>query len=640
MVAASKTKVIQKRAGSKRARILVVDDEKSQRELLSKVLSKSFAVETVESLKEAMDRARAEIPDLVILDYDLGDESGIDGIRRFRELGESLPVIMLTGHGDADLVRDAISEGVVEFVLKPFANEDLISAIRSRLKEEGKGADDEVSYSLQRRLAANIDLWRSRLPTAPSENRLVATLDSGKTVEAKILRLNKTSIQAEVYEPSFWMESGRAALNLKAWIGADTAYDGSGKLGTVITTGPASICEFFLDDELTSGRAEKGRMPTMPEDSARTFVARWRDKSQLSSPFKLAISEILILLSELREWLAGVEVSLPVNAGRKVGDERQIMEQIYSQVEPVLTEVFDAFEAEARKVPAGLMGLYAEHVRNCLHPLMLSSPFVHRSFTKPLHYPGDYGVMNYMLGDPFEGESLFSRVLNAFVVRRGAPATYRYRVDYLESSLGAAIQSACERNQRPCRLLSLGCGAAPEVQRLLRASQTGAFAAEFTLLDFSSDTLEYTRSRIEEARPAGGGFKVDAREFSVQQMLASGTRLLNDPGLAKVDFLTRGHFDVLYCVGLFDYLSDRVCERVFEIFWELGAPGAKIVASNFTPDNPDKAFMDYILDWRLLYRGESALRQIASAGRCAEGELATVIAPGGGEVFVNLEKRA
>jgi extracellular factor (EF) 3-hydroxypalmitic acid methyl ester biosynthesis protein len=190
---------------------------------------------------------------------------------------------------------------------------------------------------------------------------------------------------------------------------------------------------------------------------------------------------------------------------------------------------------------------------------------------------------------------------------------------------------------RPCRVLSLGCGAARETQHFVRHDALSE-QASFLLLDFNPDTVKHAQSQIDAAMAAGGReVSVEVREYSVQQMLASGTRLVTQPKMLRSGLLQRGHYDVIYCAGLFDYLSDRICKRLLEIFWHLAAPGAVIVASNFAPSNPIKGFMDYVLDWRLLYREEPRVRSLAVDDELG-AETQTIVSPDGVEIFLTMRK--
>jgi extracellular factor (EF) 3-hydroxypalmitic acid methyl ester biosynthesis protein len=617
--------------------VLIVDDEKAQRELLTGVLSPSYRVDAAASVSEAVVKAELTPPALVIMDYAMPAASGIEGLKRLREIYPQLPVVILTGHADLEVARLAIQMGAVEYMLKPFDPADLLALVRrlttgAAAPGEAQPAPlSEIPYALQRRLAANVDLWRSRLPTIPSENRLVAVLEPGHAVEAKILRLNRNSVMAEIYEPSAGTVPQRPVQNLQVWVGSDLAFDGPAELRSVIRTGPSSVCEFTLGSDWAEPPAG---LAGRTLDAAQQFIERWRDKDRIHDAFKLAVGQVADLLGELRDWLGGIEGNWPDDSA---GEGREALERVYREVAPAITRAFGAFEIEAAKAPEALIGLYAQHVRTLLHPLTLCAPFVHRAFTKPLHYPGDFEVMNFMLGDPFQGASLYARVFNAWVIRSGACATYRYRVEFLEQILHAETAAASRRTGRPCRVLSLGCGAAPEVQRFIRSNPLSE-GVEFTLLDFNADTVGCARDRLAEAVAASGrNVAPQAHEFSVQQMLAHGTRLLNQPRLARSGLLERGGYDLLYCAGLFDYLSDRVCERVLRIFWELAAPGATILASNFAPTNPMRAFMDYVLDWRLLHRTEPLVRSLA-VDDSLNPQSRTLPAPGGVEVFLRMEK--
>ena len=61
-------------------------------------------------------------------------------------------------------------------------------------------------------------------------------------------------------------------------------------------------------------------------------------------------------------------------------------------------------------------------------------------------------------------------------------------------------------------------------------------------------------------------------------------------------------YDVIYCAGLFDYLSDRICKRLMNIFYDILAPGGLLVATNVDTSNPSRQTMEQVLEWHLIYR--------------------------------------
>ncbi|MCE9518174.1 MAG: response regulator [Verrucomicrobia bacterium] len=614
--------------------VLVVDDEKGQRDLLTAVLASACRVDTAASVSEAVIKAELSPPALVIMDYAMPAASGIEGLKQLRAIYPQLPVVMLTGYADLEVARQAIQLGAVEYVLKPFAPEDLNAVVAACLKLEARPASSprETPYALQRRLAGSVDLWRSKLPSVTSANHLEATLESGRLVEAKVLRLGRDAVQVEVYEPAFWLEENvQKVSNLQIWVGGELAYSGPGELSRILPAGPTSICEFSMTNSWTD--SQEVSIGSDVAELAQDFVAEWRQTARLSDAFKLAVANAATLLGELRDWLVGVEAKHPEISESK---NRASLEALYEQTAPLLNEAFVSFEEEAAKIPDALVGIYAEHVRFQLHPLVLCAPFVHRCFTKPLSYPGDFGVMNYMLGDPFEGATIFAKIVNAWVIRSGTCATYRHRVQHLEGMLHSEANQVHAISERPLRVLSLGCGIAPEVRAFLQNSPRSE-GSDFTLLDFNPTTVTCAREQIaatlnETQRQA----TVTIHEFSAQQMLAHGSRLIAGQDAKLPEFLSRDTYDVVYCAGLFDYLSDRVCQRLVEIFWHLAAPGGAVVISNCSLPNPMRGFMDYVVDWRLIHRLEDGVRDLAPAE--ANRALETKISPGGSEVFLHLRK--
>jgi extracellular factor (EF) 3-hydroxypalmitic acid methyl ester biosynthesis protein len=543
---------------------------------------------------------------------------------------------MLTGHAELEVAREAIQLGAVEYMIKPFEPADLISVVARCTTPAGRAAM-EVPHSAHRRVASNIDLWRSRLPTVASENRIVATLAKDQKVEAKVLRISQTSVQAEIYDSMLSLEPRQNIARLEIWLGDQAAYDGAAQLVNVMTTGLTRICEFKLTgDWIRSEKASTGSASRQIEGATQEFISKWHASRDIRPAFKLAVAEAVDFLTELRAWLEGQELLWRRSSGGGKDLSRKKLDQLMRQIAPEMDQAFALFEAEAARIPHVLMGLHAEYFRACLDPLLLCAPFIHRCYTKPLGYPGDYGMMNMMLDDPYQGSSLYAKIVNAWVILSAAGDAYRHRVVYLEKMLHEEV-ARVQADGRICQILSLGCGAAREVQQFIQNDPLSEKCA-FTLLDFSPDTIGYATSQVAAAKASTGRHtEVHAQEFSVQQMLARGGRIIANPRLARSGPLERGKYDILYCAGLFDYLSERVCSRLLEIFWELAAPGAALVASNFNPVNPIRGFMDYALDWRLIYREEDEVRALAvheSEGSAPQ----TFRSPDRVEVFLRMRK--
>ncbi|MEK6655979.1 MAG: response regulator, partial [Nitrospirota bacterium] len=105
-----------------KGKILIVDDEKGIRDSVSALLKKSgFEVDNAASGEECFEKIKNNIPHLILLDYKLDEENGLDILRRISDKWEEIAVIMLTGAGaeDVRLAAESIKTGAYEYIPKP-----------------------------------------------------------------------------------------------------------------------------------------------------------------------------------------------------------------------------------------------------------------------------------------------------------------------------------------------------------------------------------------------------------------------------------------------------------------------------------------------------------------------------------------
>ena len=93
---------------------------------------------------------------------------------------------------------------------------------------------------------------------------------------------------------------------------------------------------------------------------------------------------------------------------------------------------------------------------------------------------------------------------------------------------------------------------------------------------------------------------------SVHQILKAAAQPGGDPELSN--------YDVVYCAGLYDYLSQRVGKRLVEFFCSIANPGGLVVVTNVADTNPRKAWMEYLMDWNLIYRSREEMLDLVPAG--------------------------
>ncbi len=119
------------------ATIAIVDDDPSVREGLSSLIrSAGLKVETFASAQEFLARPDDETPSCIVLDLQLPGLSGLDLQKRMAEAGLEIPIVFLTGHGNIPASVQAMKAGAVEFLTKPFDDEELLRAIQEAVQRD------------------------------------------------------------------------------------------------------------------------------------------------------------------------------------------------------------------------------------------------------------------------------------------------------------------------------------------------------------------------------------------------------------------------------------------------------------------------------------------------------------------------
>src|SRR5580658_10242063 len=115
--------------------VFVVDDDSSVREGLSDlVASVGLSVEAFKSAQEFLEHNRPDAPGCLVLDVRLPGLSGLDLQRQLIRADAPIPIIFITAHGDIPMSVRAIKEGAVDFLAKPFRDQDLLDAIQHALE--------------------------------------------------------------------------------------------------------------------------------------------------------------------------------------------------------------------------------------------------------------------------------------------------------------------------------------------------------------------------------------------------------------------------------------------------------------------------------------------------------------------------
>ncbi|MCS4295527.1 FixJ family two-component response regulator [Comamonas sp. BIGb0152] len=135
---------------SEAAMVYVVDDDNSVRAALEDLLaSVGLQVRAFASTAELLAQPLADAPACLVLDVRMPGQSGMEFQRQMQSLGLHLPVVFITGHGDIPMGVKAIKSGAIDFLAKPFRDQDLLDAIH-------QGIEQNRAWRLQQAARAEI----------------------------------------------------------------------------------------------------------------------------------------------------------------------------------------------------------------------------------------------------------------------------------------------------------------------------------------------------------------------------------------------------------------------------------------------------------------------------------------------------
>jgi RNA polymerase sigma factor (sigma-70 family) len=128
------------------AMVFVVDDDAPMRESLKNLIrSVGLRVELFSSAQEFLRSKRLDLPSCLVLDVRLPGLSGLDLQKRTIEAGMEIPIIFITGHGDIPMSVRAMKAGAVEFLTKPFRDQDLLDSIQEALERDRKAREERAA---------------------------------------------------------------------------------------------------------------------------------------------------------------------------------------------------------------------------------------------------------------------------------------------------------------------------------------------------------------------------------------------------------------------------------------------------------------------------------------------------------------
>jgi len=125
--------------------VFIIDDDRGMRQAVQDLVeSVGLRAESFATGQEFLGRQRTSDPSCLVLDVRLPQMSGLDFQRRLTEIGLQIPIIFITAHGDVPMSVRALKSGAVEFLTKPFRDQDLLDAIQQALQRDRAAREQQA----------------------------------------------------------------------------------------------------------------------------------------------------------------------------------------------------------------------------------------------------------------------------------------------------------------------------------------------------------------------------------------------------------------------------------------------------------------------------------------------------------------
>lgn len=184
--------------------VYIVDDDDSMRSALSNLLrSVGLQVEAYPSAQEFTAGVKTDVPSCLVLDVRLRHESGLTFQQTLAKSGLRMPVLFMTGHGDIEMSVRAMKAGAVDFLTKPFRDQDMLDAVSNAIARDTKRLAQE---------RANEGVTRGYASLTPREREVMVHVVAGMMNKQIAAALNLSEITVKIHRGQLMKKMGSRSV--------------------------------------------------------------------------------------------------------------------------------------------------------------------------------------------------------------------------------------------------------------------------------------------------------------------------------------------------------------------------------------------------------------------------------------------
>ena len=419
-----------------------------------------------------------------------------------------------------------------------------------------------------------------------------------------VVDLSPTGIALAVGNESFQALQGATVSSLTIRHGAGTFFKGTGlivyqtsepnsRVGIRLLSGLLDLEELGLRDTLTKDGLDQ-RLRSVQNQFER-----------LSPEWRAAVGDLANLLLTARSFLHGFETQSHRSGTPTPAVKDEVLRDLARDWSPMHLEKITELSRLSRDLDEEQVELGRIYAENLLVPLYHPGSLYRGAITKPRGYAGDYELMLIYNQHEPNGDSLYERFLDVVgkkhTLSRTVVARQKTAADEIRRTLDAGGS----------KFVSLASGPAIEVSWVLRETEPPDRDVTFVLIDQDEEALAYSYETLHRELLSSewdtSRTKIECIHFSVRQLLKP-----NNAEEAQIGEQALAGADMVYSMGLFDYLPDLIAQRLLMVLYRQLEPGGRVFVGNLESEPNTTWLMDFVLSWHLLWRTEDTMLRLAS----------------------------
>lgn len=398
-----------------------------------------------------------------------------------------------------------------------------------------------------------------------------------------------------------WVEDYDKDIQITLKLGKNEIFQGSGK-----------ICRIEPHDdrqkvalELTKGYLDIQNILEHHDDLALQghIQTGLKDMSaEVPAGYKIVVSDAVYLLRSVRDTLEKIENDLPADTPRRAERIQEVILKCETVTHTRWKEISKRGMAELNAMRGNSTAIEASKhfTEKTLTPELMGGASWHRAYDKPLGYPGDFEVMNFAYNLSMIGNTAYEKLCHRLGTSTGE--FIATRMTMVKQKIAELTSKAAKNGQTEFKVTSLGCGPSQEAVNFLKG-HAHPLSVHFTLIDQDQDALAYAYNNCyPEVSRLDGKATVRCLHATFLEFLAAGNLF------KKIEAQ-----DMIYAVGLVDYLSDQRAKRmVSDLYKNLKPGGTLMIGSMRDSDTSLEWQVEFVTDWQLEYRDESEMLAMAA----------------------------